>query len=116
MGTRAKLNHRAVDHSAGPDRRGTRAFRTSETGAAQVLLAAAGVTAWAIVSITVAERAIAVFTAVTVVGAAAVLTAGAATILQLDAVVIASILIVLALVVTVQARNSPRHGRACLRR
>lgn len=74
-----------------------------ETGAAQVLLAAAGVTAWAIVSITVAERAIAVFTAVTVVGAAAVLTAGAATILQLDAVVIASILIVLALVVTVQA-------------
>ena len=39
-----------------------------ESGASQILLAAAGVTAWSIVSITVAERAIAVFTAVTVIG------------------------------------------------
>ena len=39
-----------------------------EFGPSQVLLAAAGVTAWSIVSITVAERAIAVFTAATVVG------------------------------------------------
>jgi len=74
-----------------------------ETGASQVLLAAAGVTAWAIVSITVAERAIAVFTAVTVVGVGALITAGAAAIWELDTVVLASILVVLALVVTVQA-------------
>jgi type VII secretion integral membrane protein EccD len=68
-----------------------------------VLLAAAGVTAWSIVSIIVAERAIAVFTATTVVGAAAVLTAGAASIWQLNSVIIGSVLVVLALVVTVQA-------------
>jgi type VII secretion integral membrane protein EccD len=68
-----------------------------------VLLAAAGVTAWAIVSITVGERAIAVFTAVAVVGVGTLVTAGAAAIWQLNTVVIASILIVLALVVTVQA-------------
>jgi type VII secretion integral membrane protein EccD len=74
-----------------------------EMGASQVLLAAAGVTAWAIVSITVAERAIGVFTAVTVVGVGALLTAGAASVWVLDTVVIASILIVAALVVTVQA-------------
>ncbi|MFI5506620.1 type VII secretion integral membrane protein EccD [Mycobacterium sp. NPDC051804] len=74
-----------------------------ETGASQVLLAAAGVTAWAIVSITVAERAIAVFTAVTVVGVGALLIAGAAAIWELDTVIIASLLVVVALVVTVQA-------------
>ncbi len=74
-----------------------------ESASSQVLLAAAGVTAWSIVSITVAERAIAVFTAVAVVGVGALLTAGAAAIWQLDAVVIGSVLIVLALVVIVQA-------------
>lgn len=74
-----------------------------DTGASQVLLAAAGVTAWAIVSITVAERAIAVFTAVTVVGVGTLLTAGATAIWELDRIVIASILVVLAVVVTVQA-------------
>jgi type VII secretion integral membrane protein EccD len=68
-----------------------------------VLLAAAGVTAWSIVSITVAERAIAVFTATTVVGVGALLTAGAATIWPLDTVVVASVLIVIALLITVQA-------------
>ena len=51
-----------------------------ESGASQILLAAAGVTAWAIVSITVAERAIAVFTAVTVIGVGTLITAGAAAI------------------------------------
>ena len=74
-----------------------------ESVASQVLLAAAGVTAWAIVSISVGERAIAVFTAVVVVGLGALVTAGAAAIWQLDTVVIASVLILLALLVTVQA-------------
>lgn len=74
-----------------------------EFGAAQVLLAAAGVAAWSIISITLAERAIAVFTAATTVGAGAVLVAGAAAIWTLDAVVLGSALIVLALLVTVQA-------------
>ncbi len=74
-----------------------------ESGASQILLAAAGVTAWSIVSITVAERAIAVFTAVTVIGVGTLITAGAAAIWELDTVVIASVLIVLALLVTVQA-------------
>lgn len=74
-----------------------------EFGAAQVLLAAAGVAAWSIISITLAERAIAVFTAATTVGAGAVLVAGAAAIWTLDPVVLGSALIVLALLVTVQA-------------
>jgi type VII secretion integral membrane protein EccD len=74
-----------------------------EFGASQILLAAAGVTAWSIVSITVAERMIAVFTAVTVVGVGVLITAGAAAIWELDTTVLASVLIVLALLVTVQA-------------
>lgn len=74
-----------------------------EFGAAQVLLAAAGVTAWSIISITVGERAIAVFTAVVAVGAGTVLTAAAAAIWTLNSVAIGAILIVLALIVTVQA-------------
>ncbi|WP_319455786.1 MULTISPECIES: type VII secretion integral membrane protein EccD [unclassified Mycobacterium] len=74
-----------------------------EFGPSQVLLAAAGVTAWSIVSITIAERAIAVFTAATVVGAGALITAGAAAIWELNAVVVGSVLVVLALLVTVQA-------------
>lgn len=74
-----------------------------ESGASAILLAAAGVTAWSIVSIIVAERAIAVFTAVTVIGVGTLITAGAAAIWEPDTVVIASVLIVLALLVTVQA-------------
>lgn len=74
-----------------------------ESATSSILLAAAGVTAWSIVSITVAERAIAIFTAVAVVGVGALVTAAAAAIWQLDTVVIGSVLIVLALVVTVQA-------------
>lgn len=76
-----------------------------ESAPSLVLLAAAGVTAWAIVSITVGERAIAVFTAVVVVGIGALLTAGATAIWALDTVVIASVLILLALVVTVRAAH-----------
>lgn len=74
-----------------------------EFGPSQVLLAAAGVTAWSIVCITIAERAVAVFTAATVVGLVTLLTAGAAAIWQLDPVIIGAVLVVLALVVTVQA-------------
>jgi type VII secretion integral membrane protein EccD len=74
-----------------------------EFGPSQVLLAAAGVTAWSIMSITVAQRAVAVFTAATVVGIGALITAGAAAIWDLDWVIIGAILIVVALVVTVQA-------------
>jgi type VII secretion integral membrane protein EccD len=74
-----------------------------EFGASQVLLAAAGVTAWSIVCIALAGRAIAVFTAATVIGVGALVAAGAAAIWQLNSVVVGSILIVLALLVTVQA-------------
>lgn len=74
-----------------------------DLGASHVVLAAAGVAAWSIVSIAVAERAIAVFTAATVVGSGVLLVAGAATIWQLDYMVIGAALVVLALLVTVQA-------------
>jgi len=74
-----------------------------DLGASHVLLAAAGVAAWSIVSITIAERAIAVFTAAAVVGSGVLLVAGAAAIWQLNSVVIASALVVLALLVTVSA-------------
>jgi type VII secretion integral membrane protein EccD len=74
-----------------------------DLGPANVLLAAAGVAAWSIISITVAERAIAVFTATTVIGLGGAITAAAAAIWDLDAVKIGSLLIVLALLVTVQA-------------
>ncbi|MCT7658772.1 type VII secretion integral membrane protein EccD [Mycobacterium sp. CPCC 205710] len=74
-----------------------------EFGPSQVLLAAAGVTAWSIVCITIAERAVAVFTAAAVVGLVSLLVSGAAAIWQLNSVIVGSALIVLALVVTVQA-------------
>ncbi|WP_277816354.1 type VII secretion integral membrane protein EccD [Mycolicibacterium phlei] len=72
-------------------------------GPAQVLLAAAGVTAWSMMSIVVAQRAIALFTATTVIGVGALITAGAAAIWTLSPLVIGSILIVTALLVIVQA-------------
>lgn len=72
-------------------------------GPAQVLLAAAGVAAWSIVSITAAQRAVAVFTAATVVGVGVLITAGAAAIWNLSSVIVGSILVLIALIVTVQA-------------
>jgi type VII secretion integral membrane protein EccD len=72
-------------------------------GPPHVLLAAAGVTAWSIISITVGERAIATFTASTVIGFGAAVTSAAAAVWDLDAVKIGCLLIVLALLVTVQA-------------
>lgn len=74
-----------------------------EFGPPHVLLAAGGVTAWSIMSIVVAQRAVAVFTATTVVGAGALITAGAATFWDLNHITVGSLLVVLALVVTVQA-------------
>lgn len=72
-------------------------------GPPQLVLAAAGVTAWSIVSIAVAERAIAPFTTTAVIGVGTLIAAGAASIWVLSPVVIAAILIVSALIVTVQA-------------
>ncbi|MGK2901742.1 MAG: type VII secretion integral membrane protein EccD [Mycobacterium sp.] len=72
-------------------------------GAAQVLLAAAGVAAWSVISIVVFERAIATFTAATVLGLGVLLTALLATIWDMTDARTGSGLIVFALVVTVQA-------------
>lgn len=74
-----------------------------DLGPSQIVLGAAGVAAWSIVSITLAERAIAVFTAAIVVGVGALLTAGVASIWQLNSVVVGAVLVVLAQVVTVSA-------------
>lgn len=74
-----------------------------DLGAAQVLLAAAGVTAWSVISITVGERAIAVFTAAATVGFGAAVTAGAAALWAPSPTVLGCLLVLLALLVTVSA-------------
>lgn len=72
-------------------------------GAPGLLLAAAGVTAWSIIGITAGERAIAIFTAATVIGVGTLVAAGAVAIWDLNAVAIGCLLILVAVVVTVQA-------------
>ncbi len=72
-------------------------------GAAQLLLAAAGVTAWSIISIVVFERAIATFTAAAVTGFGVLLFAALASVWELTDTRIGCGLIVFALLVTVQA-------------
>ncbi|MUL76243.1 type VII secretion integral membrane protein EccD [Mycobacterium sp. CBMA226] len=72
-------------------------------GPAGLLLGAAAIAAWSIVSITVGGQAIAAFTATTVVGVAGVVVGGAASIWQLNNAVIGAVLIVFALLVMVQA-------------
>jgi type VII secretion integral membrane protein EccD len=72
-------------------------------GAAQVLLAAAGVTAWSLISLTVGERAIAVFTAIAAAGFGVLVAAAAASVWTLSATVLGCVLILLGLLVTVQA-------------
>jgi type VII secretion integral membrane protein EccD len=74
-----------------------------EFGPAQILLAAAGVMAWSIVSITIEERAIAVFTAAAVTGFGVLLAAAAATLWELPIATLGCGLVLFALVVTVQA-------------
>jgi type VII secretion integral membrane protein EccD len=73
------------------------------SGAAGLLLGAAAVAAWSIVSITVGGQAIAAFTATTVLGIAGVIVGGAASLWQLGNAVIGAVLIVFALLVMVQA-------------
>jgi type VII secretion integral membrane protein EccD len=76
-------------------------------GPAQVVLAAAGVTAWSSISMMIPgrgrERAIGFFTAVTVVGAAVLLAAGVETLWQLPLLSLGCGLIVAALFVTIEA-------------
>ncbi|MGV0836216.1 type VII secretion integral membrane protein EccD [Mycolicibacterium thermoresistibile] len=74
-----------------------------EFGAPHLLLAAAGVTAWSIISITVAERSVAVFTAAAVLGVGAMAAAAAATVWQLSWLALGCGLILVGLLVTVQA-------------
>jgi type VII secretion integral membrane protein EccD len=73
------------------------------TAAPKVLLAAAGVTAWSIISITIGERAIAVFTATAVTGLGVLLAAALDAIWALPLASLGCGLILLALLVTVQA-------------
>lgn len=72
-------------------------------GPAQILLAAAGVTAWSIISRTVGERAIAVFTAAAAAGIGVLVTAAAAAVWTLPATALGCLLVLLGLLVTVQA-------------
>lgn len=74
-----------------------------EFGPSGVLLGAAGVAAWSIISITVGERAIALFTAAAATALGVALTAAAATLWTLNPVTIGSALILVALLITVQA-------------
>ena len=76
-------------------------------GAAQVTLASAGVAAWSLINLVLPRReggsAIAVFTATAVLGVGALLAAGAASLWQLPLVTLGCLLIVVALLVTVEA-------------
>ncbi|MFG1934316.1 type VII secretion integral membrane protein EccD [Mycobacterium sp. NPDC048908] len=72
-------------------------------GPTQVLLAAAGVTAWSIIAVAVAERGIAIFTAAAVVGVGVVLAASADTLWELPIATLGCGLVLFALLVTVQA-------------
>jgi type VII secretion integral membrane protein EccD len=72
-------------------------------GPANLLLAAAGVTAWSLISITIEERAIAVFTAAAVTGFGVLLAAAATTLWELPIATLGCGLILFALLVTVQA-------------
>ena len=76
-------------------------------GVASVTLAAAGVTAWSLINLILPHResggAIAIFTATTVLGMGVLLGAGAESLWQLPLVTVGSLLIVVALLVTVEA-------------
>lgn len=74
-------------------------------GAPSVVLAAAGVTAWALISMAGSpdDRGIAVFTAVAVAGVGVLLVAGAALLWELSATVLGCALVLVGLLVTVQA-------------
>lgn len=74
-----------------------------EFGSAHVLLAAAGVTAWSLISMIVAERGIAFFTTTTVVGTGVLAAAAVETLRHLPLATIGAGLVVLALLITVSA-------------
>ncbi|OBF16351.1 type VII secretion integral membrane protein EccD [Mycobacterium sp. ACS4331] len=74
-----------------------------EFGAAQVILAAAGVTAWSLISLILSERALSFFTATTVIGFGVLLAGAASAIWDLPLLALGCGLLVLALLVTVQA-------------
>jgi type VII secretion integral membrane protein EccD len=74
-----------------------------ETAAPKALLAAAGVMAWSIISITLGERAIAIFTASAVTGFGVLLAAAADAVWNLSLLPLGCGLILLGLLVTVQA-------------
>jgi type VII secretion integral membrane protein EccD len=73
------------------------------SGASRLLLGAAAVAAWSIISIAVGQQAVAAFTATTVIGIAGAVVGGAASMWQLSNSVIGSVLVVFALLVMVQA-------------
>ncbi|GAY17430.1 type VII secretion integral membrane protein EccD [Mycobacterium sp. shizuoka-1] len=72
-------------------------------GAAQVMLAAAGVTAWALIVLTQTDDGVALFTTTAVVGTGALAVAAAAALWHLPALTLGAALIVVALVITVSA-------------
>lgn len=74
-----------------------------EFGAPQVLLGAAGVAAWSIISITTGDRAIALFTAAATAGLGVLLAAAAATVWELNPAKIGCLLVLVGLLITVQA-------------
>lgn len=73
-----------------------------EFGAGQLILAAAGVTAWALISMILSERSLAFFTATTVVGTAVLLAAAASAIWEFSWLILGAGLLVFALLVIVQ--------------
>ncbi|MGE2733434.1 type VII secretion integral membrane protein EccD [Mycolicibacterium vaccae] len=72
-------------------------------GAAHIVLSAAGVAAWSIISIIVGERAIALFTATATTGLGVLLAAGAAALWEVSPLVLGCGLILAGLLVTVAA-------------
>ncbi|GJF14264.1 ESX-3 secretion system protein EccD3 [Mycolicibacterium cyprinidarum] len=74
-----------------------------EIGPPQVLLAAAGVAAWSVISIAIGQRAIALFTATASAAVGVLLAAAAASLWVLSPVAIGCALILVALLITVQA-------------
>lgn len=74
-----------------------------EFGPAQIVLGAAGVAAWSVISITVGERAIALFTTIAAAALGVLLAAGAAALWTLSPVALGCGLILVALLITVQA-------------
>ncbi|MGE2713183.1 type VII secretion integral membrane protein EccD [Mycolicibacterium litorale] len=74
-----------------------------EFGGAQVLLAAAGVTAWSVISLTTGDRAVALFTTTAATGFGVLLAAAAGSVWTLSETVLGCLLILIGLLVTVQA-------------